>query len=45
MTASMFFLLVATIFIAPHTSESVARFGTVLMLGMFFLAVLVENLK
>ena len=45
MKASMFFILVAAIFIAPHTPEPVARFGTVLLLGMFFLAVLVENLK
>lgn len=45
MTAPMFFILVAAIFIAPHTPEPIAKLGAVLMLGMAFLAVLVENLK
>ena len=45
MKVSMFFILMAAIFIAPHTSEVVAKYGALLLIGMFFLAVLVENTK
>ena len=45
MRVSMFFILMAAIFIAPHTSEGAAKFGAVLMIAMFFLEVLVEKMK
>lgn len=45
MTNLHVFLLMAAIFIAPHTTESVARIGAVLMLVMTIVAALVENMK
>lgn len=41
-TASAFYILVALIMIAPHTSEPVAKAGTVLMLIASLIAFAIE---
>lgn len=45
MTASAFYILAALILIAPHTSELVAKAGTVLMIVAAVVAFAIENAR
>lgn len=45
MTASAFYILAALILIAPHTSETVAKAGTILMLFAALIAMAIEHYR
>lgn len=45
MTASAFYILAALILIAPHTSEPVAKAGTLVMIVLSLIAFAIERLR
>lgn len=45
MTASAFYILAALILIAPHTSETVAKGGTILMIFAALIALAIEHYR